>query len=138
MTDPESPARLGLLHGVVDGVIDRTRTLTDLVASTSSGVLGRAPEPVPQAVRLMFDSLRQLAEQAPPVTAEIGILMDALRAQRLSIEALQVQLTALDRQLEVLEKAMGPVEAWNRSWDKLRNSLTASLEQLGQLGLPKE
>jgi len=45
----------------------------------------------------------------------------------LSIQALQAELGALDRQLEVLERSLGPLKAWGRQWDRLQHSLTESL-----------
>lgn len=132
MTDQADHAdarqRRGLLQATVDTFLDRTRAVTELVTSASVGALGHAPEPVPAAVHRMLLALRQLAEQAPPVTAELAVVIEEVHAKRLSIQALQAELTALDHQLEVLERALAPVEAWNRSWDRLRTSLTQTLD----------
>lgn len=129
MTDGhDSPHRRGILQSAVDTFVDRTRAVAELVTSASVGALEHTPEPVPAAVHRMLLALRQLAEQAPPVTAELGVVIEEVHAKRLSIQALQAELTALDHQLEVLERALAPVEAWNQSWERLRDSLTRTLD----------
>lgn len=119
--------RHGLLQATIDVFLDRTRAVTEMLASARSGALGVVPEPVPSAVTRMLASLRQLAEQAPPITAELHVLIEEVHAKRLSIQALQAELAALDHQLEVLEKSLAPVEAWGRQWQRLQRSLTGSL-----------
>ena len=89
--------RHGRLQGTIDVFLDRTRAVTELMANVGSGALGKVPEPVPSTVMRMLSSLRQLAEQAPPVTAELEVLVDEVHAKRLSIQALQAELAVLDR-----------------------------------------
>ncbi len=122
----------GLLHSTVDVFLDRTRAVAELVASAGGSALGHVPEPVPTAVTRMLASLRQLAEQAPPLTGELDVLIDEVHAKRLSIQALQAELGALDRQLELLERTLGPMQAWTRQWSRIQHALTESL------GLPAE
>lgn len=117
-----------MLQATVDVFLDRTRALADLMASAGSGALERMPEPVPSAVTRMLSSLRQLAEQVPPLTGELDVLIEEVHAKRLSIQALQAELSALDHQLEVLERSLAPVEAWSRSWQRLQHSLTHGLD----------
>lgn len=124
---PGHDPRHGLLQSTIDVFLDRTRTVTEMVAGAGGSALGRVPEPVPSAVTAMLSSLRQLAEQAPPLTAELEVLVEEVHAKRLSIQALQAELNALDHQLEVLERALAPVEAWSRHWEHLQRSLTSSL-----------
>ena len=131
MTTEEKESR-GLLQSTVDVFLDRTRTVAELVAGAGGSALGRASEPVPTAVTRMLASLRQLAEQAPPLTAELDVLIDEVRAKRLSIRALQAELGALDRQLEMLERTLGPMQAWTRQWSRIQHALTESL------GLPAD
>lgn len=123
----DSEERHGLLQATIDVFLDRTRAVTEMMASAGSGALGRIPEPVPSTVTRMLSSLRQLAEQAPPLTAELDILVEEVHAKRLSIQALQAELSALDRQLEVLERSLAPVQAWSKHWERLQHSLTESL-----------
>lgn len=122
-----SDQRHGMLQASIDVFLDRTRAVTELMSSVGTGALGMVPEPVPSAVTRMLSSLRQLAEQAPPLTAEVGVLIEEVHAKRLSIQALQAELTALDHQLEVLERALAPVEAWSKHWERLQRTLTGSL-----------
>lgn len=124
----EAEERHSLLQATIDVFLDRTRALTELMAGAGSGALGKIPEPVPSTVTRMLASLRQLAEQAPPLTAELDILMDEVHAKRLSIQALQAELAALDRQLDVLEGALAPMQAWGRQWERLQSALTQSLD----------
>lgn len=119
--------RHGRLQSTVDVFLDRTRAVTELMASAASGALGVVPEPVPSTVTRMLTSLRQLAEQAPPLTAELDILVQEVHAKRLSIQALRAELDALDNQLEVLEKALTPVQSWGRQWNRVQHALTESL-----------
>ena len=119
--------RHGLLQTTIDVFLDRTRAVTELMERAGSGALGHVPEPVPSTVTRMLASLRQLAEQAPPLTAELDVLVEEVHAKRLSIQALQAELSALDRQLEVLERALAPMQSWSRHWERLQHSLTDSL-----------
>lgn len=125
---PDHDERHGLLQATVDVFLDRTRAVTELMERVGSGALGRVPEPLPSAVTRMLTSLRQLAEQAPPLTSELHVLMEEVHAKRLSIQALQAELSALDHQLEVLERAMAPVQAWTRHWERLQSSLVQSID----------
>jgi hypothetical protein len=122
----------GLLHSTVDVFLDRTRAVAELVTGAGGSALGRVPEPIPTAVTRMLASLRQLAEQAPPLTAELDVLVEEVHAKRLSIQALQAELGALDRQLEVLERTLGPMQAWGRQWGRIQHALADTL------GLPAE
>ena len=124
----ESDGRHGLLQSTFDLFIDRTRTLAELMASARSGALGIVPEPVPSAVTRMLSSMRQLAEQVPPLTAEFDILVDEVHAKRISIQAMQAELAALDRQLEVLERSLAPMQAWTRQVERLQRSLVKTIE----------
>lgn len=115
------------LQATIDVFLDRTRAVADLVTSAGSAGLGHVPEPVPAAVTRMMASLRQLVDQAPPLTAELDVLIEEVHAKRLSIQALQAELSALDHQLEVLERSLGPVEAWSKNWQRLQRSLAGAL-----------
>lgn len=116
----------GLLHAAVDAFVDRTRTVVALVSAAGSGALGRAPEPVPAAVNRMLVALRELVDLAPPVAAELDVLVQEVHAKRKSVQALQAELEALDRQLAVLERALAPLEAWSTQWNRLRTALAES------------
>jgi hypothetical protein len=127
MTDQGETHRNGLLQSAMDEFIARTRALANLVGSVGSGALGAMPEPVPTTVTRMLSSLQQLIDQAPPFTAEFDVLVEELHAQRLTVQALQAELTAFDHQLEVIEKSLAPLESWAHQWTWLRQSLTETL-----------
>jgi len=127
MADQGETHRNGLLQSAMDEFIARTRAAANLVGSVGSGALGAMPEPVPTTVTRMLKSLQQLIDQAPPFTAEFDVLVEELHAQRLTVQALQAELTAFDHQLEVIEKSLAPLESWAHQWARLRQSLTETL-----------
>jgi hypothetical protein len=51
--------------------------------------------------------------------AQMASITDSIAAQRRSIETLKTQLTAFDEQLAVLEKLLGPLAQWSKSWADL-------------------
>lgn len=124
---PTQPEGHGLLHATVEMFLDRTRTVAGLVAAAGSGALGVLPEPVPAAVTGMLSSLRQVTELMPPITAELDVAVQEVHAKRLSIQALQAELSALDGQLEVLERSLEPALVWSRQWNRLRDALGDAL-----------
>jgi len=117
----------GMVHAAVDTFVDSTRAVVDLVAAAGSGAVGALPAPVPDTVTRMLTSMRRLAEQVPSIGAELDVVVNEVHAKRLSIQALQAELAALDQQLEVLEKALVPVQGWSRQWNRLRKSLEETL-----------
>ena len=90
------------------------------------------PEPVPSTVTRMLSSLRDLAEQAPPLTAELTVLIDEVHAKRLSLQAMQAELATLDHQLEILERSLAPIQAWGRQSNRMQHSLTDTLRMTDQ------
>lgn len=127
MADQGDTRRYGVLQSVIEDFIEGTRSLASLVGSVGSGALGAIPEPFPATVTRMLTSLQQLIEQAPPFTAELDILIEELHAKRLTVQALQAELSAFDHQLDVLEKSLAPLETWAKQWGRLRQSLTETL-----------
>lgn len=121
----------GLVRSAMDLFLDRTRAVAELVAGAGSGALGALPAPVPATVTRMLSALRQLADQMPPLTAELDVLVHEVHAKRLSIQALQSELAVLDDQLAVLERSLEPVQSWSRQWNRLRHALTDTLSQSG-------
>jgi len=120
----------GLVHATVDAFADATRGLMEAVAAAGGGALGALPAPVPTSVTHMLVSLRRLVDQMPPLTAEIDVVVREVHAKRLSIEALQAELSTLDEQLEVLERSLRPVQAWSRQWNRLRHALAEALPEI--------
>ena len=127
MADQGEAHRRGLLKSAMEEFLEGTRSLANLVGSVGSGALGAVPAPLPATVNRMLGSLQQLIEQAPPFSAELDILLQELHAKRLSVQALQAELSAFDHQLEVLEKSLAPMESWTNQWSRLRESLSETL-----------
>lgn len=127
----DRPEQDGLLQGAADRVLDRARQVVELVGTVGSGAVGALPEPVPAAVGRLLTSLRDLVDQMPTVSAEVDVVVRELHAKRLSIQALQAELTALDGQLELLERSLAPLEAWSSQWTRMRASLTDTLGGAG-------
>ena len=127
----DEETRHGLLQSAFDGLLERTRAVVEMLAAAGGGAVSTIPEPVPTAVSRMLASLQQVAEQVPPVTTELNLVIAELHAKRLSIQALQAELAALDGQLEVLERSLRPVESWTRQWSRVKRSLSETLSQAG-------
>jgi hypothetical protein len=127
MVDHGEAHRHGLLQSAIEEFLEGTRSLANLVGSVGSGALGAIPEPLPATVTRMLMSLQQLIEHAPPLTAELEILVQELHAKRLTVQALQAELSAFDHQLGVLESSLAPMENWVHQWARLRESLTETL-----------
>ncbi len=95
------------------------------------------PGSVPALFQEFFDQFRTAAEtamgarpaqQAAPgklalpgalSAAQMDSITESIAAQRRSIAALKTQLTSFDEQLAVLEKLLGPLAQWSRSWADL-------------------
>lgn len=128
MADQSEAHRHGLLQSAMEEFLEGIRSVANLVGSVGSGALGAMPEPLPSTVTGMLRSLQRLIDHAPPITAELDILVQELHAKRLTVQALQAELSAFDHQLDVLEKSLAPLESWVRQWARLRQSLTETLQ----------
>lgn len=73
------------------------------------------PGLVPDTVTQMLLSLQKLVEQVPQLTTEVDVLVEAVHAKRLTLQALQAELAAFDSQLELLGEVAGPVADVERS-----------------------
>ena len=73
-----------------------------------------------------ISTLERSVLDSSPETAGVGldVLVEEVHAKRLSIQALQAELGALDRQLELLERTLGPVQAWRHQRDPNPPALT--------------
>jgi len=136
MADSEAQRR-GLLQAAVQEFLDRTRSVANVVGSVGSGAVGAIPEPLPAMVTRMLGSLRGVLDQAPPFTAELEVLLLELHAKRLTVQALQAELSAFDQQLHVLEKSLAPMESWIRQWTRMQQSLNETLHS-AEPGSPAE
>lgn len=129
MTANEKDPGHGRLHSAFDVFVDRTRAVTELVTSAgAAGARAVVPDPVLGPVNRMLASLRTIAEQAPPLTDELDVLVEEVHAKRMSIQALQSELGALDHQLQILEATLAPVQSWTHQWGRVQHALLSSLD----------
>ncbi len=127
MADEGDAHRRGLLQSAMDEFLEGTRSVARLVGTVGSEALSAMPAPLPATVTRMLGSLQQLMDQVPPITAELEILIQELHAKRLTVQALQAELSAFDHQLEILEMSLMPMESWVHQLARLRQSLTETL-----------
>lgn len=130
MADQGEARQRGLLQSAVEEFLERTRSLANVLGSVGSGALGAIPEPLPAMVTRMLGSLEQVLDQAPPFAAELDVLLLELHAKRLTVQALQAELSAFDQQLDVLERSLAPMESWIHQWTRLQQSLTETLRSV--------
>lgn len=122
--DPHS----GIVHPAIALLVESTRAVEQLATrTTQAGARVLLPSSVAEPANHMLTSLRTMVEQGPHLTDEIDVLMRELHAKRLSIRAVVAELTALDQQLEILEKSLAPVQAWSTQFSAIQRSLTHSL-----------
>lgn len=125
----DQAAHHGVLQSTFDMFLTSTRAVTDLVTHAgSAGARAVVPDPVLGQVTRMLTALRSMAEQVPQITDELDVLVSEVHAKRLSIQALQAELSALDHQLEILETTLAPVQAWSRQWNRVQHALLHSLD----------
>lgn len=108
------------------GLTGGARGVTRRLATVGGSVASVTPPPVRHALATAVRSLDQL----PSITEQLDVLMAEVRAQRLSLQALEAELAALDLQLGVLERSLEPIVAWSHQSSRLRASLADALEQL--------
>lgn len=109
----------GLVGPAWDALSGSARGLTRLLGSAGTGAMSATPAPVRSLLAGVLTSLDQL----PSATGELEVLMAEVHAQRLGLQAMQAELGALDRQLEVLERSLAPLAALSQQIRRLRTSL---------------
>lgn len=121
--------RRGLVQSVSERFLSTTRALVDQVAQVgAAGAQAVAPGPVLSSAHHMLGAMRRAVEEVPQVGTELEIVMREIRAKRLMIQAVTAELAVLDDQLEVLERALAPVQAWSNQWGRLQHSLLHALD----------
>ncbi|MEP7089008.1 MAG: hypothetical protein ABI776_02780 [Nocardioidaceae bacterium] len=130
MKDDDAPAGShGVLQSAIEVFLDSTRSVTELVTRAgSAGARAVVPDPVLASLDRMLLSLRSVVEQFPHMTDEIDVLVGELNAKRLSVQALTAELDVLDRELEILQGTLAPIQAWSRQWSQMQRSLLHALE----------
>lgn len=131
----EQETSRGMLQSTIDLFLDNARTVAQFATQAgSAGAHAVVPDPVLASVNKMVSALRTVAEQAPQITDEIDVLISELHAHRLTIQAASAELTVLDRQLEILERSLAPVQTWSRQWSQMQRSLLRTTDVLGDRG----
>lgn len=113
------PAPRAVRHNLTGQARGLTRRLG------SAGVSVAAVTPVP--LRQFIGTVAHSVDQLPRVSEQLDVLMAEVHAQRLGLQALEVQLEALDQQLGVLERSLAPIAAWSHQPARLRASLSEAL-----------
>lgn len=119
----------GIVHSATDRFLSSTRMLVEQIAKVGgAGAQAVVPGSVLSTADHMLTSMREVVESAPQVGAELEIVMREIRAKRLTIQAIEAELSVLDDQLEVLERSLAPLQAWSNQWSKLQHTLLHSLD----------
>lgn len=118
MTDTHD-LKEGLVGPAWDALSGGARGLTRLLGSAGTGAVSVTPAPV----RSMLAGVLTALDQLPSAAGELEVLVAEVHAQRLGLQAMQAELGALDRQLEVLERSLAPISALGQQIRRLRASL---------------
>lgn len=125
----EHQVRKGVLQSATDMFLSSTRSVVDLVAQAGgAGAQALVPDPVLSSVGHMLRSMRKVIEEAPQIGDELEVMLSEIHAKRLTIQSVTAELTVLDAQLEILERALAPVQAWNVQWGQMKHTLLRSLD----------
>ena len=126
-------ARKGVVQSATDMFLGSTRSVVELLAQAGgAGAQALVPDPVLTSVNHMLRSMRKVVEEAPQISAELDVMVSEIHAKRLTIQSVTAELAVLDAQLEILERALVPVQAWSLQWSQLKQSLLHSLDLPGE------
>lgn len=121
--------RKGIVHSATDRFLTSTRMLVEQVAQAGgAGAQAVVPDSVLASANHMLESMRRAVEAAPQVGAELEIVLKEIHAKRLTIQAIEAELSVLDDQLEILERSLAPLQAWGTQWSKVQHTLLHSLD----------
>jgi uncharacterized coiled-coil protein SlyX len=94
------------------------------MAARLEGVTGYRLPPVPGV-----PGMRNLPLPGALSSEQLSTLRAIVAAQRQSIQAMRAQLGALDEQLAVLERIIGPLAEWSKAWAGLEGRLLGARPQ---------
>ena len=86
--------------------------------------LPRVGASLPPALSQTLSSLRNLPTPGVVSAAQLDALATNVSAQRRSIQTLKADLEAFDWQLAALERLLGPLVEWSRTWADIEERLT--------------
>lgn len=117
MADEESGP--GRIPGLIQDFVSQLR---GMIAGLED-VAGRA-EHLPQVPSLRsLPGMKDVPLPGAMSAAQLSTVASTVAAQRRSIEALTAQLSAFDDQLAVLERLIGPLTEWSKTWAELEDRL---------------
>jgi hypothetical protein len=117
----EQEGASGGIPGLITDLIGQLRGVTEAM----EGMVGMGPLGAQAAGGRSVPGLRNLPRPGALSAAQLKSVASSVAAQRRSIEALQAQLSAFDEQLAVLERIMGPLAEWSRTYAELEDRLLA-------------
>lgn len=119
MVDDSTPGSGGSSAGPFFDFIAQLRRMADQLDMTKT--LGMPLPAVPSLPAL--GSLPMLPPPGALSAAQLSAMSSAVAAQRGSIDGLVAQLRAFDEQLEVLERILGPLAEWSRTWADMERTM---------------
>ena len=127
MADEEASA-----SGRIPGLIQDVVTQLQGMAARLEDLTGYKLPPVPGGM----PGGRALPLPGALSSEQLSMLAASVAAQRQSIQAIRAQLGALDEQLAVLERILGPLAEWSKAWaGPSRSGARRSSARSGKPGL---
>jgi hypothetical protein len=118
VADNSTPGSAGSGGPFFDFIAQLRRMADQLDVNRSKGLSMPAMPAMPA-----FGSLPMLPPPGALSAAQLSAMSSAVAAQRGSIEGLVAQLRAFDEQLDVLERILGPLAEWSRTWAEMERSM---------------
>jgi len=118
VADDSNPGSAGS-GGPFFDFIAQLRRMADQLDVTRSKGLSMPGMPAMPA----FGSLPMLPPPGALSAAQLSAMSSAVAAQRGSIDGLVAQLRAFDEQLDVLERILGPLAEWSRTWAEMERTM---------------
>jgi hypothetical protein len=94
--------------------------------------VGESLPSLPSALSQSLSSLRNLPTPGVLSAAQLNAVATNVAAQRHSIQTLKNDLEAFDRQLAALERLLGPLVEWSKTWADLEERLTGRRQDKGR------
>ncbi len=105
-------------------VLDQLKQFTDMTRAVGTiPWTDTAGLPGNELAREFLQHMRSMAERTPAPTAHLDTFLQELRAKRALIGALQMQLTAFEQQMDLLEQALQPLHEWGQEWSTVQRAI---------------
>jgi hypothetical protein len=118
VADDSTPGSAGSGGPFFDFIAQLRRMADQLDVNRSKGLSMPGMPAMPA-----FGSLPMLPPPGALSAAQLSAMSSAVAAQRGSIEGLVAQLRAFDEQLDVLERILGPLAEWSRTWAEMERTM---------------